>query len=173
MWVWLVTLCTCDSLLVTSYCFKRDLMLMFSCQLALCQPFPVWGLVFMGLGDWFALVGCGGSTCGGGIFYWIWRPLICNFTGYVSLLQLFFVPFDEADYFPGFYVDQSGGKGLIVTWRQILKCGITRESMHMGEGGRAYICVCAYMCAQGDALLCPCGCLHGLWNTYLENFNCM
>ena len=45
MWVWLVTLFTCDFLLALSYCFKRDSMLMFPCQLALCQPFPVWRLI--------------------------------------------------------------------------------------------------------------------------------
>ena len=88
-----------------------------------------------------------GSTCGEGNFYWICRQLICNFTEHVSFLQVFFEHFAEADYFPCFCVDQCPGrKLLIVTWRQIPNCDMTRESMHMGERGRAYTCVCIYEC---------------------------
>ena len=68
------------------------------------------------LGEWFALVGCGGSNGGGDNFYCICRLLICNFTEHASLLQLFFMHFAEADYLPGFYVDRCPcGKELIVT----------------------------------------------------------
>ena len=112
-----------------------------------------------GLGEWFASVGCGGSTGGGDNFYCICRSLICTFTEHVSFLQVFFMHFAEADYLPGFYVDRYPcRKGLIVIWRQTLNCDMTRESMHMGERGRAYICMCAYMCARGHACLCACGC---------------
>ena len=58
-----------------------------------------------GLGEWFALVGCGGSTGGGDHFYRNCRLLICNFTEHVSFLQVFFMYFAKADYLPGFYVD--------------------------------------------------------------------
>ena len=86
--------------------------------------------------------GVGRSTCWEGNFYWICRRLICNFTEYVSFLRVFFIHFAEADYLPGFCVDQCPGeKGLIVTWRQILNCDMTRESMHMGDREHTHICV--------------------------------
>ena len=85
------------------------------------------------------------STCGEGKFYWICSPLICNFTEHVSFLRLFFIHFAEADYLPGFCVDWSPGeKDLIVNWRQILNCDMTRESMHMGN--RAHTHICVHMC---------------------------
>ena len=88
---------------------------------------------------WWAV---GRRTCGEGNFYWICRPLICNFTEHVSFLRVFFIHFAEADYLPGFCVDQCPGKkGLIVTWRQILNCDMTRESMHMGDRKHTHICV--------------------------------
>ena len=98
--------------------------------------------------------GVGRSTCGEGNFYWICRRLICNFTEHVSFLQVFFMHFAGADYLPGFCVDWCpGGKGLIVTWRHILNCNMTSESMYMGqrERGRAYTYLWAYMCARGHA----------------------
>ena len=99
------------------------------------------------------------STCREGNFYSIFRSLICNFSEHVSFLQVFFMHFTEADYLPGLCVDWCPGrKGLIVTWRQILNCDMTGESMHMEERGRAYISVCAYMCASEHACLCACGC---------------
>ena len=99
--------------------------------------------------------GVGRSTCWEGNFYWICRLLICNFTEHVSFLQVFFVHFAEADYLLGFCVDWClGRKGLIVTWRQILNCDMTRESMHMGERGRAYTCVCIYVCMWPCVSVC-------------------
>ena len=72
----------------------------------------------------------------------------------VSLPQLFFMYFAEVNYLPGFCVGwYSGGKGFIVTWRQILKCDMKIESMHIGESGRAFMCVCAYVWC-----LCACTC---------------
>ena len=38
-----------------------------------------------------------------------------------------------------------GGKGLIVTWRHILNCDMTRELMHMGERESIHTCVCIYV----------------------------
>ena len=102
--------------------------------------------------------GVGRSTCGEGNFYWICRRLICNFTEHVSFLQVFFMHFAGADYLPGFCVDRyPRGKGLIVTWRQILNCDMIRESMHIGERGRAinvslhvdvHMCICAHASKQ-------------------------
>ena len=116
------------------------------------------------LGEWFAFVGCGRSTGGEWNFYWICRPLICNFTEHVSFLRVFFMHFAEADYLSGFSVDQCpGGKGLIVTWRQILNCNMTRESMHMGE-----------MFGRGHACLCACGCSHVHLRAFVKTaFNCI
>ena len=119
-------------------------------------------------GGWVSdLVGCGGSTCGERKFYWICRPLICNFTEHVTFLRVFFMYFAEADYLPGFCVDRCpGGKGLIVTWRQILNCDMTRESMHLGERGRAYTHMCVYICVHADMHVCAhvvvhmCICMH-------------
>ena len=92
---------------------------------------------------WFALVGC---------------DLLC--TEHVSFLWLFFMHFAEVDYLPGFCVDWCpGGKGLIVTWRQILNCDMTRESMHMGERESIHICVCIYVCTW-TCIMCACGCSH-------------
>ena len=103
------------------------------------------------------------------------RPLICNFTEYVSFLLVFFIHFTESDYLPGFCVDQCPGrKGLIVTWRQILNCDMTRESIHMGDRGRAYTYVCAYMCALGHVCLCACGCSHEhVCACIIKIFNCI
>ena len=96
--------------------------------------------------------GVGRSTCGEGNFYWICRRLICNFTEHVSFLQVFFMHFAEADDLPGFCVDRCpGGKGLIVTWRKILNCDMTRESIHVGETGRD---VCVRICVYGDMRVC-------------------
>ena len=117
---------------------------MFSCQLALCWPFPVWGLACMGAG-W---VVCFGEVWAEN-FYWICKPLICNFTEHVSLLQVFFVHFVETDCLPGLYVDRSGGKGLIVTWGQILKCDMTRAwkiSVHVSNC--MLMCIIMYDCAH-------------------------
>ena len=53
----------------------------------------------------------------------------------------------------GFCVDWCpGGKGLIVTWRQILICDMTRESMHMGES--KHICVWTYVCKRTCVSVC-------------------
>ena len=119
--------------------------------------------------------GVGRSTCWEGNFYRICRLLICNFTEHVSFLQVFFVHFAEADYLLGFCVDWClGRKGLIVTWRQILNCDMTRESMHMGERGRAYTYVCAYMCARGHACLFACGCSYVHLRACVKTiFNCI
>ena len=113
--------------------------------------------------------GVGESTCGEGSFYWLCRPLICNFSKDVSFLQVIFMHFVEADYLPGFCVDLCPGwKGLIATWRQILNCDMTRESTHMGERGRAYTYVCVYICAHTDMYVCVhvvihmCICVHAL-----------
>ena len=65
-----------------------------------------------------------------------------------------------------------GGKGLIVTWRQILNCDMNRESVHIGERWRAYVCMCVSMCARGHACLCACGCSHVLLHACVKNFNC-
>ena len=102
--------------------------------------------------------GVGRSTCGEGNFYWTCRRLIYNFTEHVSFLQVFFMHFAGADYLPGFCVDRyPRGKGLIVTWRQILNCDMIRESMHIGERGRAinvslhvdvHMCICAHASKQ-------------------------
>ena len=65
---------------------------------------------------WWGVGGGGGSTSGEGNFYLICKLLICNFTEYVSFLQVFFMHFAEADYLLGFCVDQCPDrKGLIVT----------------------------------------------------------
>ena len=123
------------------------------------NPFLSEGWFVRRLGEWFALVECGGSTCKEGNFYWICRLLICNFTEHVRFLQVFFMYFAEADYLAGFCVDQCPGrKGLIVTWIQILNCDITRESMFMRES--IHMCVCAYLCAHGHRCLRACGCSH-------------
>ena len=128
---------------------------MFSGQLVLCQPFSVWGWFVWRLGEWFALVGCGGSNGGGDNFYCICRLLICNFTEHVSFLQVFFMYFAKADYLPDFYVDwYPCRKGLIVTWRQILKCDMTRDSMHMGKRESIHLHVCIYVCTQTCMSVC-------------------
>ena len=104
---------------------------------------------------------CGARWVWEGNFYWICRPLIWHFTEHVRFLWVFFMHFSEAGYLSGFCVDRCPGrKGLIVTWRHILNCNMTSESMYMGERGRAYTYLWAYMCARGHACLCACGCLH-------------
>ena len=67
--------------------------------LFLSEGWFVWGL-----GECFALVGCGVSTRGRVKFLLNSRSLICNFTEHVSLLRVFLVHFAEADYLLGFYV---------------------------------------------------------------------
>ena len=87
----------------------------------------------------------------------------------------FYIHFAEVDYLPCFCLDQCPGrKVLIVTWRQILNCDMIRESMHMGDRGRAYTYVCAYMCALGHACLCACGCSHvHVCACIIKIFNCI
>ena len=120
--------------------------------------------------------GVGRSTFGEGNFYWMCRPLICNFTEHVSFLQVFFMHFAETDYLPRFYVDRRypGRKELIVTCRQVRNCDMTTERMYMWEIGRTYIYMCAYMGACRHACLCgACGYSHVLLLTYVKNFNCI
>ena len=73
----------------------------------------------------------------------------------MSLLQVFFVHFAEVNYLPGFCVNRySGGKGLIVTLRQILKCDKTRESMHIR------VCIYVYMRVCVHVVVHMCFCTH-------------
>ena len=131
-----------DFLQVLSCCFKGDLMfdVFMSTNLLCVNPFLFESWFVWGLGEWFALVECGGSTGGGDNFYCNCWSLIYNFTEHLSFLQVFLIHFPEADYLPGFYVDwYPCKKGLIVTWRQILNRDMTRENIHM----HVYIYVCA------------------------------
>ena len=118
--------------------------------------------------------GVWGSTCGGENFYWICRLLICNFTGYMNFLKLFFMHFAEADYLLGFYVDRyPGRKRLIVTWRQIYNCGMTRENMCMGDRKSIHMHVCIYVCTRTCVSVCmwlfTCAFVH----MHQNNFNCI
>ena len=149
----------------TSYCFQVNLLCV--------NPFLSGGLVCVGTGWVVCFGGVWGSTCGGQNFCWICTLLIWNFTEHMSFLQAFFMHSVEVDYLPGCYVDQyPGGKGLIVSWRQILNCEMDRETVHMGERGRVYVCMCVSVCARGHAHLCACGCSHVLLHACVKNFNC-
>ena len=95
--------------------------------------------------------------------------MICDLTEHMSLLQLFFCAFCWGRLFAWFLCGPIvGGKGLIVTWRQMLRCDITRVSMHIGEARRACICMCAYMYPCRHACLCACGCSHVLLHTCVK-----
>ena len=114
--------------------------------------------------------GVGKSNCGEGDFYWICRSLICNFTEHVSFLRVFFIHFAEVDYLPGFCVDWCPGeKGLIVTWRQILNCDMTTESMHMGDREHTHICVhkcVTWTCMSVCMWLFTCAFVHMYHNNF-------
>ena len=83
---------------------------------------------------------------------------------HVSLLQVLFVHFAEVNYLPGFCVNwYSGGKGLIVTLRQILKCDKTRESIHVRVWIHVYMRACVSVCIWFTCVFAHiCG-----------NFNCL
>ena len=63
--------------------------------------------------------------------------------------------FAEKDYLPGFCVDRCpGGKGLIVTGRQIFNCDMTKENMHVGEREGEHTYVCVHICVHADMCVC-------------------
>ena len=73
------------------------------------------------------------------------------------LLQVFFAYSAEANYLRGFYVDQySGDNGLIVTWRQILKCDMIRESFHADMRSCVHVVVPMRFCIRAWKILIAC-----------------
>ena len=113
------------------------------------NPFLSEGWFVWGLGEWFALVGCGGST---GVLW-----------GRKSLLNLQAVNLQlhwACEFSAGvFHVFCWGG---LFTWflcgpmprRERVNFNLKTdpvtwlESMHMGERGRVYTCVYIYVCTQ-------------------------
>ena len=96
-----------------------------------------------------------------------------------SFLQVFFMHFTETDCFPGFYVDRYPcGEVLIITWRQILNCAMTRGSMHIEEREGEYTYACVHICVLTDMYVCVhmvvhmCFCAHASIISVAFN-NCM
>ena len=74
----------------------------------------------------------------------------------------------QINYLSGFYVDQySGGKGLTVTWRQILKCDMTRERACIWEREGEHAFVCMHRCVHADTGVCMHVVIHKCFCTHL------
>ena len=137
------------------------------------NPFLSEGWFVWGLGEWFALVGCGEEYLWGRKFLLNLQTVdlqlhwACQFSAGV------FHTFAEADYLPGFCVDWCPGeKGLIVTWRQILNL-TWLEKACIWETVSIHMSVCIYAW-RGHACLCACGCSHvHLCACVIIIFNCI